>query len=87
MWKCVTDLDEKKQALAVALSQKGRARDVADDLVKDDQVDSGTPQSFYERGKGSILMKRTLSLIGYCGETTSRWGTILQTLNRNTTDP
>ena len=36
MWKRVMDLDEKKQALAVALSRKGRARDIALEIPADE---------------------------------------------------
>ena len=36
MWKRVTDLDKRKQALAVALSLKGRARDIALEIPADD---------------------------------------------------
>jgi hypothetical protein len=36
MWKRVTDFDGKKQALAVALSLKGRARDIALEIPADD---------------------------------------------------
>ena len=36
MWKRVTDLDKKKQAVAVALSLKGRARDIALEIPADD---------------------------------------------------
>ena len=36
MWKRVTELDKKKQALAVALPLKGRAKDIALEIPAED---------------------------------------------------
>ena len=52
MWKRVTDFDGKKQALAVALSLKGRARDIALEIPADDlDKDNGMTMLIQELDK------------------------------------
>ena len=56
MWKRVTDLDKKKQALAVALSLTGRARDTALEIPADDLNDDDGMKTLLE-ALDSVFLK------------------------------
>lgn len=55
IWKLVTELDQRKRALAVALSLTGRARTIALEIPADDlNEDNGLTNASAEIGHGVL---------------------------------
>ena len=84
IWRLVTELDEKKQALPVSLLLKGRAKAIALEIDAGD-LNSETGVTALMTKLDLVFLRLTLSPTGSLGEAVLQWWITSSSLNIATT--